>query len=107
MAAEAMGLADHLLAEFQGSQAPMVQRMERGIPSMPAKARRWVSEMQEIEATYASLGMTPHIFRGVSQMYELIGSTSLGDETPEARDRERTLQETIQLLAQHLVSEDE
>ena len=105
MAAEAMGLSEHLLAEFQNSQGTMIQRMERGIPSMPAKSRRWVSEMQEIEATYESLGMTPHIFRGVSQMYELIGSTSLGDETPEARDNERTLQETIQLLAQHLKPE--
>jgi len=105
MAAEAMGLSEHLLAEFQNSQGAMIQRMERSIPSMPAKSRRWVSEMQEIEATYESLGMTPYIFRGVSQMYELIGSTSLGDETPEARDTERTLQETIQLLAQHLKPE--
>ena len=40
MAAEAMGLSEHLLAEFQNSQGAMIQRMERSIPSMPAKSRR-------------------------------------------------------------------
>jgi 3-hydroxyisobutyrate dehydrogenase-like beta-hydroxyacid dehydrogenase len=106
MAAELMGLSDHLLAEFESGQAAVHRRMERGIPGIPAKSRRWVSEMQEIEATFGSLGLTPSIFRGVTDMYRLIGDTALAEETPESRDRERSLKETIQFLAARLAGEE-
>ena len=56
--------------------------------------------MQEIEATFAHLGLTHHLFRGVSDMYRLIGETPLGEETPESRDRERGLEETMRFLAE-------
>ncbi len=99
MAAEMMGLYQPLLEEFQRGQTATVQRMEGWIPGVPAKSRRWVSEMQEIEATFGHLGMTPHLFEGVADMYRLIGGTPLGDETPESRDGERSLEETIRLLS--------
>lgn len=107
MAAELMGLSEPLLAEFESGQSAVHRRMERGIPGIPAKSRRWVSEMQEIEATFGSLGLTPHIFRGVTDMYRMIGDTPLGDETPEVRDRERSLEDTIHLLAEHLKAKGE
>ncbi len=44
--------------------------------------------------------MTPHILEGVADMYRLVGDTELGEETPESRDRERPLEETIRLLAE-------
>jgi 3-hydroxyisobutyrate dehydrogenase-like beta-hydroxyacid dehydrogenase len=100
MAAEMMGLSDFVKAEFQSSQPAVLQRMERGLPSVPAKARRWVSEMEEIKATFEHLGLTPHLFQGVADMYRMIGSTSMGDETPESRDQERSLEETIRSLAE-------
>ncbi len=99
MAAEMMGLYQPLLEEFQRGHAATIQRMEGWIPGIPAKSRRWVSEMQEIGATFERLGMTPHLLEGVADMYRLIGGTPLGDETPESRDRERSLEETIRLLA--------
>ncbi len=102
MAAQLMGLFQPLQEEFQSGQGAVYQRMERGIPGMPAKSRRWVSEMQEIEATFGQLGMTPHILEGVADMYRLVGDTPLGEETPESRDRERPLEETIRLLAEAL-----
>ena len=100
LAAELMGLSDHVKDEFRNSQSAVMQRMERGLPGIPAKSRRWVSEMQEIEATFSHLGLTHHLFRGVTDMYRLIGSTPLGDETPESRNRDRSLEETMQLLAE-------
>jgi hypothetical protein len=100
MAAEMMGLSDFVKAEFQSSQPAVLQRMERGLPSVPAKARRWVSEMEEIKATFEHLGLTPHLFQGVADMYRMIGSTPMGDETPESRDQERSLEETIRSLAE-------
>ena len=100
LAAELMGLSDHVKAEFRNSQPAILQRMERGLPGVPARARRWVSEMQEIEATFEHLGLTPFLFRGVTDMYRLIGGTPLGEETPETADRERTLDQTMELLAE-------
>ena len=102
MAAELMGLSGHLKAEFQDGQGAVYQRMERGLPGIPAKSRRWVSEMEEIQDTFSGLGMTPHLFQGVADMYRLIGGTPLGDENPESRDRERSLEETINQLAAHV-----
>jgi len=102
MAAELMGLSGHLKAEFQDGQGAVYQRMERGLPGVPAKSRRWVSEMEEIQATFSGLGMTPHLFQGVADMYRLIGGTPLGDETPESKDLERSLEQTIIQLAAHV-----
>ena len=107
MAAELMGLRDPLLAEFASGQEAVLQRMERGLPTVPPRARRWVSEMEEIRDTFAGLGMTPHIFEGVAEMYRLIGSTPLGEEFPETRDRERTFTETVQQLAEYVRSQQE
>ena len=100
MAAEMMGLSDFVKAEFQSSQPAVLQRMERGLPGVPAKARRWVSEMEEIKATFEYLRLTPHLFQGVADMYRMIGSTSMGDETPQTRDDDRSLEETIRLMAE-------
>ncbi len=102
LAAELMGLTEPLLAEFQSGQSAVLQRMERTIPTVPPRSRRWVSEMEEIGATFAHLGLTPHLFQGVADMYRLIGRTPLGDEFPESRDRERTFTETIRQLAEYV-----
>ena len=59
MAAELMGLTEPLLAEFGSGQQAVLQRMERTIPTVPPRSRRWVSEMEEIRDTFAELGMTP------------------------------------------------
>jgi len=102
MAAELMGLTEPLLAEFQNGQQAALQRMERTIPTVPPRARRWVSEMEEIRDTFAQLGMTPKLFEGVAEMYEFIGGTPLGEESPESRDRDRTFIDTIRQLAEHV-----
>ncbi len=102
MAAELMGLTEPLLAEFQSGQQAVLQRMERTIPTVPPRSRRWVSEMEEIRDTFAELGMAPQIFEGVTDMYRFIGGTPLGEEFPESRDRDRTFTETIEQLARHV-----
>ena len=107
MAAELMGLTEPLLAEFQSGQQAVLHRMESSIPTVPPRARRWVSEMEEIRDTFAHLGMTPHLFEGVAEMYRLIGSTPLGEEFPETRDSDRTFTETIRQRAQHVQSTQE
>ena len=100
LAAEQMGLSEQLRAEIQ--DGPIYKRMLGAVPSAPARAQRWISEMEEIEATFQHLGTTPHLFQGVTDMYRFMGSTPLGDERPETRDADRTLEETIRLLAGYI-----
>ena len=100
IAAEKLGLTKELMAEFNGSQPAVVSRMEGWMPTMPAKSRRWVSEMEEIEKTFSDLGMTPNIFKGVADIYRMIGATALGDENPESRNKDRDLAETIRIIAE-------
>ena len=99
-AAELMGLTEPLLAEFEEGQSAVLQRMARGLPTVPPRSRRWVSEMEEIRDTFAHLGLTPQLFQGVADMYRFIGSTPLGEEFPETRDQERTFTDTIRQLAE-------
>ena len=101
MAAEGMGLSPELMDEFRNSQPGAAQRMEGGLPTIPAKSRRWISEMEQIRDTFDDLGLTPHIFQGVADMYRLVGDSPLGHETPETQDRERSLADTIRLLSEH------
>lgn len=102
LAAERMGLLEPLLEAVRHSPMTTYQRMESWIPEAPANARRWVSEMQEIEATFRHLGMTPYLFQGVGDMYRFMGDTPLGEEKPETLDGSRTLQETVRKLATYL-----
>ena len=103
-AASILGVSDALTAEFQLSQSALFERMERGLPSMPPKARRWIGEMEEISATFAHVGLTPNILTGAADMYRFVGDTHLADLPPEARDEFPTLAALIEILAENLKS---
>lgn len=98
-AAEVLGVSDALTAEFRLSQSALFERMEKGLPSMPPKAKRWIGEMDEISATFEHVGLTPKILAGAADMYRLVGETHLANLPPEARDRFPTLAELIAILA--------
>ena len=101
-AAEVLGVSDALKQEFQVSQAPLYERMERGLPGMPPKAKRWIGEMEEIADTFAHVGLTPNILTGAADMYRLVSNTYLADLSPEARDQFPTLSELIAVMAEQL-----
>lgn len=102
IAAWRMGLYDELIELFKNSQAVQLQRMERVVPRMPSRSRRWVGEMEEISKTFEALGLTPKIYQGSADMYRSVGSTMLADETAETSDPDRTLAQAIELLATEL-----
>ena len=104
-AASVLGVSDALTAEFQLSQSALFERMEKGLPGMPPKARRWIGEMEEISATFAHVGLTPNILTGAADMYRFVGDTHLADLPPEARDEFPNLAELIEILANNLKSE--
>ncbi len=101
-AAALLGVSDALAEEFQLSQSSLYERMERGLPGMPPKAKRWIGEMEEISDTFADVGLTPNILTGAADMYRLVSDTHLADLSPEARDQFPTLCELIATLAGYL-----
>ena len=100
--ARSLGLYEPLVQEFQMSQGERYRMMERHIPGMTTRAHRWVGEMEEIAQTFADAGLTPKFHQAAADMYRLVASTALADETPENRDRDRTLAQVIDILAQSL-----
>jgi 3-hydroxyisobutyrate dehydrogenase-like beta-hydroxyacid dehydrogenase len=99
VAARLMGLEETLRAEQAESAPDVLAWLQRAVPTMPPKAYRWVGEMEEIAATFASLGMTPAIFQGAADLYRFIAETPIGKESPETRDRSRGLDGVVDALA--------
>ena len=94
-AAAKMDLTKEFLAELEFSQAPILAQMNSAIPSLPSKTLRWVGEMEEIAATYESLGLTPYFHAAAARIYSLLGQTALSNERAETIDQSRTLDQTI------------
>lgn len=101
-AAEALGLTDELAAELRGSQPEVYAAMEKSLPALPTKAFRWIGEMEEIAATFASAGLSPGFHEAAADMYRLLSETPFASETPEQIDRSRTLDDTAAAIAARL-----
>ena len=102
MAAELMGFPAISRQSSRTGKGRYTSGWSGVCPECQPSPAGWVSEMEEIQATFSGLGMTPHLFQGVADMYRLIGGTPLGDETPESKDLERSLEQTIAQLASHV-----
>jgi 3-hydroxyisobutyrate dehydrogenase-like beta-hydroxyacid dehydrogenase len=102
MAARQMGLSEALRAEQQESIPDVLAWLERSTPSMPPKAYRWVGEMEEIATTFADLGLTPNMLLGAADMYRLVATTAIGQESPESRDPNRDLDGVVAALTEAL-----
>ena len=102
VAAEVLGVSEPLAHEFQNSQAAMYQRMERGIPGMLDRARRFEGEMEEIAKTFGFIGLTPKMHEGAADVYRFVGASDLADRTPEDPTPAPTLAEVVSKLAASL-----
>lgn len=103
VAAETLGVSQPLRHQFQASQSTLYERMERVVPGMPMKSRRWIGEMEEIAKTFEHIGLTPKILAGAADIYRFVGKTDLAERTPEDSDPLPTLTETLSILAAHLL----
>ncbi len=97
VAARALGLEEALMAEFKMSGVNFNEVGGR-VTSMPRRARRWVGEMEEIAKTFESVGLTPRMLLGAADMYRLVGSTALADQT--SREPDPTTDVVLQKLAE-------
>jgi len=100
MVADRLDLLDELLSEFKSSQPDAFQRMHQLLPRLPAKAWRWVGEMEQIASTFEQAGVTPSFHEAAADIYRLISETTLGKETPQSIDLNRTLKETIATISE-------
>ncbi len=69
LAAERAGVGDALRKELAQSQAPVLGQLQRAVPDMLPKARRWEPEMREIETFIAEERLGGAIYRGVAEVY--------------------------------------
>ena len=99
VAARALGCAEDLHAELSFSQNALVARADAWLPQSCPKAYRWVGEMEEIADTFAAVGLTPDIFRGVADIYRFVEATPLGRETPETRSLAKDASDVSSILA--------
>ena len=85
VAARALGLEEALMAELKmGGTTP--EYLGGRIGSMPRRARRWVGEMEEIAKTFGSVGLTPKMLEGAADMYRLVSTTPLANQTSRQPD---------------------
>ena len=99
VAAQRLGVYEQLEKQLLSSKGDMYNWLLETLPQMPPKAYRWVPEMYQLAKTFEGVGMTPRIFQGEADMFEMIAATALGKETPENRDRSRTGKDVIRQLA--------
>jgi 3-hydroxyisobutyrate dehydrogenase-like beta-hydroxyacid dehydrogenase len=99
MAAQRLGVYEQLEKQILSSRAEAYNALLEALPLLPPKAYRWVPEMLEIARTFEGVGMTPRIFQGEADMFEMVAATALGRETPENRDKSRTGKDVIKQLA--------
>ena len=98
VAAYRLGLSSELEEEMSSSQANVLAQMQSVI-GLPGKAFRWVGEMEEIAATFESVGVTGNFHHGAAEIFRMVAGSPLGDERPETIDPNRTLQETVEVFA--------
>ena len=100
--AEALGLTAVLRAELMESREALYNQIETGTRRLPSVSARFIGEMEEIAATYAAAGVTPKFHQGAIDVYRLLVSTPLAEETSETIDQNRTLEEAVKIFARHL-----
>ena len=100
--AESLGLSEELAGELESSQSHAFSQMQGGIARLPARAGRWIGEMEEIAATYEQQGLPPFFHQGAAAIYRLLSQTPFADERAETVDDSRTTADTIRAAVELL-----
>lgn len=72
LAATRSGSADALYQEIAFSQKVLLQQFQKQLPMMPAKAYRWVAEMEEIAGFVGDGSAGSKLYEGAAQFYKRI-----------------------------------
>ena len=88
LAATRGGSAEALLKELEFSQKDLLAMFRQQLPLMPAKAYRWIAEMQEIAGFVGDDPAACELYQGAAHFYERIAE----DFTAEKKDVAALLQ---------------
>ncbi|MFI4933155.1 MAG: DUF1932 domain-containing protein [Caulobacterales bacterium] len=102
VSARRAGVAEALEAELADSQAGLLAMLDRSLPGMPAKAYRWVAEMEEGAASLREAGLPPDLFEGAARLYEAIADTATARAAPIGARVELTRSALMDALAREL-----
>jgi 3-hydroxyisobutyrate dehydrogenase-like beta-hydroxyacid dehydrogenase len=102
VAAEALGVSTQVHEALKESRPAIWSEIERMLPRLPLDAGRWIGEMEEIAQTMGGAGASSHFHQGAAETMELLDSTPIGRETRENYDKSRTLQQCLEIFADHL-----
>ena len=105
VASEILGVREELSRELEASQKFHWNLMTSRVPFYAADADRWASEMHEIAQTLGGVGLTRNLHEGARDIFRLMASSPLGDETRETLDKSRTLGDTIRIFSEMVEKE--
>ena len=80
LAAMRAGSADALYDELSFSQKEMLAQFKQQLPKMPAKAYRWIAEMQEIAGFVADDPAARDLYEGAARFYQKMAEDFSGDQ---------------------------
>jgi L-threonate 2-dehydrogenase len=80
LAAMRAGSADALFDELSFSQKELLALFKRHLPGMPAKAYRWVAEMQEIAGFVGDDPAAREVYDGAADFYARMAEDFAGDQ---------------------------
>ncbi|HXX03854.1 MAG TPA: DUF1932 domain-containing protein [Xanthobacteraceae bacterium] len=80
LAATRAGSAGALFKELSFSQKEMLAQFSQQLPRMPAKAYRWVAEMQEIAGFVGDDPAARELYNGAAHFYERIAEDFAADQ---------------------------
>ena len=103
-AAEILGIRRELERELSTSQEYHWDLMNKRVPFYAADAGRWAGEMDEISDTFKGIGLTGNLHKGAAEIFRLLESSPLSEETRETLDKSRTLDEAVEIYADTLRS---
>jgi len=99
LAAQRLGVIDPLLEELDHSQGAAISAMRAKVPFLPADSARWVGEMEEIAATFASAGVSSGFHDGAADIFRILAQTPFASETRADMDTSRTLEQALAVYA--------
>jgi putative dehydrogenase len=80
LAATRAGAAEALFAELSFSQKEMLALFKRQLPLMPAKAYRWIAEMQEIAGFVGDDPAARELYEGAAHFYQRMAEDFSADK---------------------------
>ena len=80
LAAMRAGSADALFGELSFSQKAMLAQFKQQLPMMPAKAYRWIAEMQEIAGFVGDDPAARELYQGAAHFYERMAEDFSGEQ---------------------------